>query len=184
MILPVFNFSTSEYSGQNVVLDQSLFNQLLREDIIHKVTRFNRDYNRKTFTWVKSKGDVSGSNRKPHPQKKTGKARQGCIRAPNLYHGGRAHGARPKEYYFPLNKKIRLMGLKCMLTTKFLEKKLIVVDSERFEGSREQLIDQLLFLKEHKTVFMTDLECDKNFTEQVQGIEFINHLTPDVKSYL
>jgi large subunit ribosomal protein L4 len=179
MILPVFDFSTTEYSGENVVLDQNIFNNLLREDIIHKVTRFNREYNRKTFRWVMSKGDVSGSNRKPFGQKKTGRAPQGDIRAPNLYHGGRAHGARPRDYYFPLNKKVRLLGLKCMLTSKFLEKKIIIVDSEKLEG--DTLHNSLAFLKEQKAVFLTHNEFDENFAKEIENYTFVKHLTPDVR---
>jgi large subunit ribosomal protein L4 len=180
MILPVFNFTNSEFSGKNVVLEQNIFNQLLREDVIHRVTKFNREYNRKTSRWVMSKGDVSGSNRKPFQQKKTGRAPQGDLRAPNLYHGGRAHGARPRDYYFPLNKKVRLLGLKCMLTSKFLEKKIIVIDSESFEGTTENLLDNLAFLKEQKTAFMTNIECDAKFAESIEKVPFVNHLTPDV----
>jgi large subunit ribosomal protein L4 len=180
MILPVFDFLTAEYSGQSVVLNQNIFNQLVREDIIHRVTRFNREYNKKTFRWVMSKGDVSGSNRKPFQQKKTGRAPQGDIRAPNLYHGGRAHGARPRDFYFPLNKKVRLLGLKCMLTSKFLEKKIIIVNSEKLKGNQETLRNSLAFLKEQKTVFITHNDCDENFTKDVEGLSFIKHLTPDV----
>ena len=68
---------------------------------------FNKEYNRKSTKWVRSKGDVSGSNKKPFAQKKSGRAPQGDKRAPHLYHGGRAHGAKPREFYFPLNKKIK-----------------------------------------------------------------------------
>lgn len=109
--LPVYKLESNEYSGKSIVLDHEIFNSVVRQDIIHRVLIYNKDYNRRTLTWVKSKGDVSGSNRKPHPQKKTGRARQGCKRSPNLYHGGSAHGAKPRTFYFPLNKKIRLFGI-------------------------------------------------------------------------
>ena len=42
------------------------------------------------------------------PQKKSGRARQGDKRAPHLKKGGKAHGPVPKDYYFPVNEKIRL----------------------------------------------------------------------------
>ena len=131
---------------------------------------FNREYNRKTFKWVKSKGDVAGSNRKPFQQKKTGRAPQGDIRAPNMYHGGRAHGARPRSFYFPLNKKIRLLGLKCMLTSKFIENKLIIVSSDlRFDN------ESLAFLKENKTLLIT-----KNQDEfDNKGLKYLLHCNPE-----
>ena len=57
-----------------------------------------------------TKGEISGSGKKPFRQKKTGRAPQGDKRAPHLYHGGHNFGARPREFYFPINKKIRLLG--------------------------------------------------------------------------
>jgi large subunit ribosomal protein L4 len=179
----VFDFLSHQYVGENVVLDQDLFNQQIREDIIHRVMVFNREYNRKTFKFVRRKGDVAGSNRKPFQQKKTGRAPQGDIRAPHMYHGGRAHGARPRDYYFDLNKKVRLLGLKSMLTTKLLEKKIIIVNSEQYEGSAEELYEMFGFLKEQKTIFVTNEECDPKFTKDIVNVNFINHLTADVRIY-
>ena len=177
MTLPVFKFSNNEYTGDNVVLDQEIFNQILRQDIVHRVMIYNREYHRKTFKWVRSKGDVAGSNKKPFQQKKTGRAPQGDKRAPNLYHGGRAHGARPRTFYFPLNKKVRLLGLKVMLTSKFLENKIIVVDSDDTEGRK--LESCFAFLKEQKSLFVTKAADAGKYEET--GMTYINHLTPIVK---
>jgi large subunit ribosomal protein L4 len=175
MTLPVFKFSSNEYTGDNVILDHDIFNQILRQDIVHRVMNFNKEYNRKTFKWVRSKGDVSGSNRKPFQQKKTGRAPQGDIRAPNLYHGGRAHGARPRTFYYPLNKKVRLLGLKIMLTSKFLENKIIVVDSDDTEGRK--LENCFSFLREQKSIFMTKSKDAGKYEES--GLDYLIHLTPD-----
>ena len=175
MTVPVFDLTTNSFSGENVVLSQEIFNQVVRTDIIHKVNQYNKMYNRKTYKWVMSKGDVSGSNRKPFQQKKTGRARQGDIRAPNLYHGGRAHGARPRDYYFPLNKKVRLMGLKSMLTSKFLENNIIIVNSEKLEHNRADYLDKYLsFLRKHRTVFVTGKEVDKNFVQASKQLPYVH----------
>lgn len=180
MTVPVFDFISNSFSGENVVLDQSIFNQIVRNDIIHKVYQYNKMYNRKTTVWVRSKGDVSGSNRKPFQQKKTGRAPQGDIRAPNLYHGGRAHGARPRDYYFPLNKKVRLMGLKCMLTTKFLENNIIVINSEKIDHHRPMLLEKSLnFLNKNKTIFVTSKTACPNFLQAVKPIKYIKQTFAD-----
>jgi large subunit ribosomal protein L4 len=179
MTLPIFDFYTGEYSGENVVLDQSIFNQVVRKDIIQKVMLYHKEYYRKTFKWVKGKGDVAGSNRKPFQQKKTGRAPQGDIRAPNLYHGGRAHGARPRDYYFPLNKKIRLFGLQSMLTSKFLENKIMIINSEKLKNNKvTDLRRNFRFLKENKSVLVTSSEPCPFFKKGIEQIKFIEHNLP------
>ena len=102
-IIPIINI---------IAISHDIFNVPVRNDIIHRVYIYNKDYNRRTFKWVMSKGDVAGSNKKPFRQKKTGRAPQGDKRAPHLYHGGSAHGARPQQFYFPLNKRVRIFGKK------------------------------------------------------------------------
>jgi large subunit ribosomal protein L4 len=180
MTIPVFKLSSNTYSGENVVLDQEIFNNHVRKDIIHRVYMYNREYNHRTFKWVKAKGDVSGSNKKPFQQKKTGRAPQGDKRAPNLYHGGRAHGARPRNYYFPLNKKIRLLGLKSLLTSKFLENAILVFNSEKIENKNPRELDgQLRFLKDLPTIFVTAAKPCENFEVCAKQIKYINHLTAD-----
>ena len=65
-----------------------------------------------------------------HSQKGQGRARQGDKRAPHLYKGGKAHGAKPKVYSFPLNAKIKLNALKALLSAKMAEGKIRLVDDE------------------------------------------------------
>ena len=57
-------------------------------------------------------------------------ARIGDRRAPHLYKGGKAHGAKPKVYSYPLNAKIKINALKALLSAKLAEGKLKIVDTE------------------------------------------------------
>ena len=52
-----------------------------------------------------TRGEVSGGGKKPWKQKGSGRARQGSTRSPQWYHGGIAHGPKPREYGFSINKK-------------------------------------------------------------------------------
>lgn len=110
ILLPIFDFVSGKFTGENAILDQEIFNNPIRKDIILRNVLYLQNYKKKTFKWVKSKAEVAGSNKKPFAQKKTGRAQQGDKRAPNLYKGGRAHGARPREFYFPLNKRVQIQG--------------------------------------------------------------------------
>lgn len=68
-------------------------------------------------------------------------ARIGDRRAPHLYKGGKAHGAKPKVYSYPLNAKIKINALKALLSAKLAEGKLKIVDTENLsEGKTKHAI--------------------------------------------
>ena len=67
---------------------------------------------------TKTRAEVSGGGKKPWRQKGTGRARQGSTRAPQWYHGGIAHGPKPRGYGFHLPKKQRQIALKSALSSK------------------------------------------------------------------
>ena len=53
-------------------------------------------------------------------QKKSGQSRQGNKRAPHLKKGGKAHGAKAKIFSYRLNAKVKLAGLKALLSAKMV----------------------------------------------------------------
>ncbi len=143
---------------------------------------YNKEFNRKTFKWVKSKAEVSGSNRKPFAQKKTGRARQGCIRSPNLYHGGKAHGERPREFYFPLNKKIRLLALKSLLTARLIDNKIIIVDQEKTYTSQPGGFPRYFdFLRGNSTLFVTGKDRKEEFIKMLKQVPYVHAINPKVR---
>lgn len=124
---------------------------------------FNLD--RKTQKRALTRGDISGSGLKMRPQKKSGRARQGDKRAPHLKKGGKAHGAKPVEYYYPLNEKIRLLGLKTLLSAKLYEEKIIMIDSEQLDYGKSKYLSEIIApYKQDKLLFLTPFEADLNFT--------------------
>ncbi len=77
----------------------------------------------------KGRHEVSGGGRKPWAQKKTGRARAGSIRAPQFRGGGVVHPITPKDYSYPLPKKVRMLALKVALSSKVSSKQLIIFDN-------------------------------------------------------
>ena len=76
-----------------------------------------------------TRGEVSGGGKKPWRQKGTGHARQGSTRAPQWTHGGIVFAPKPRSYSYVLNKKVRRLALKSVLSAKAAEGKIIVVDA-------------------------------------------------------
>jgi large subunit ribosomal protein L4 len=93
---------------------------------------------------TKTRGEVSGGGRKPWPQKHTGRARQGSIRAIHWRHGGVAHGPKPRKFLKRLNKKMKRLALKSALSVRFREGNLIVLSDIRFDKPQTKQLREVL----------------------------------------
>lgn len=78
---------------------------------------------------TKTRSEVSGGGKKPWRQKGTGRARQGSTRAPQWTHGGIAHGPKPREYGFSINKKVKRLAMKSALSSKVAAEEMVVLES-------------------------------------------------------
>ena len=72
--------------------------------------------------------EVAGGGRKPWRQKGTGRARQGSTRAPQWTHGGIVFAPKPRSYSYVLNKKVKRLALKSVLSAKAAQGEIVVVD--------------------------------------------------------
>ena len=88
--------------------------------------------------------EVSGGGRKPWRQKGTGHARQGSTRAPQWRHGGIAHGPKPRDYSYSLNKKVRRLALKSALSDKALSGDLIVLSELKIDEYKTKTVAECL----------------------------------------
>ena len=83
---------------------------------------------------TKTRSEVSGGGKKPWRQKGSGRARQGSTRAPQWYHGGIAHGPKPRSYRLSINKKVKRLAMKSALSSKVLDNELIVLDAFKLDA--------------------------------------------------
>ncbi|MCL2841337.1 MAG: 50S ribosomal protein L4 [Defluviitaleaceae bacterium] len=77
----------------------------------------------------KTRAEVRGGGRKPWRQKGTGRARQGSTRSPQWTGGGVVFAPKPRDFSFKLNKKLKRLALKSVLTDKVQNEKLVILDS-------------------------------------------------------
>lgn len=78
---------------------------------------------------TKTRPEVSHSGQKPHPQKGTGRARQGYLGAPQYKGGGRVFAPRPKfDQHVRINKKERRGAIRHLLIEKIREAKLHLLE--------------------------------------------------------
>ncbi len=112
-----------------VELKPEVFNVEVKKHVLWEVVKWQLASRIQGSHSTKTRGEVSYSGRKLLPQKGTGNARHGDRGANIFVGGGVAHGPKPRDYYYPLPKKVRRLGLKMALSLKAKENNLLLVDS-------------------------------------------------------
>jgi len=127
-----------------------------------------------------NKGDLHGSNAKPWRQKGTGRARSGNTRSPVWRGGMTVFGPSPRSYAFTLSKKSKKLAIKSVLSERFKNQNISVVDSITLEQPKTK--DAAAILKKlnlpDKTLFIL-VEKNKNFQLAVRNLPFTNVLLVD-----
>jgi large subunit ribosomal protein L4 len=83
---------------------------------------------------AKERNEVTGSTRKIKKQKGTGTARAGSVKNPLFKGGGTIFGPRPRSYSFKLNKALKRLARKSVLSLKAKNNDLIVVEDIQFDA--------------------------------------------------
>ncbi|HOQ38976.1 MAG TPA: 50S ribosomal protein L4 [Fervidobacterium sp.] len=128
----------------NIEISDDIFSIDPNLDVMWRYIDMQLTNSRSGTASVKTRGEVSGGGKKPYPQKHTGRARQGSIRAIQWRHGGVAHGPKPRNYLKKLNKKMKRLALKSALSTRFQEGNLVVLSDIRFEKAQTKQLKNVL----------------------------------------
>lgn len=112
-----------------VELNDAVFGIEPNEPVVHEAVKNHLANCRQGTQSALTRAEVSGGGRKPWRQKGTGHARQGSTRAPQWTHGGIVFAPKPRSYSYVLNKKVRRLALKSVLSAKAAEGRLVVIDS-------------------------------------------------------
>ena len=133
---------------KDIKLSDEIFGIEPNQQVIYDVVNAQRAAMHQGTHDTKGRSEVRGGGRKPWRQKGTGRARQGSIRAPQWRGGGTVFGPTPRSYAVKLNKKVRKLGLKSVLSYKFQNDKMVAVDQIRFTEPKTK--DFLKFLENIK----------------------------------
>jgi large subunit ribosomal protein L4 len=120
---------------------------------------------------AKTRGDVRGGGRKPFRQKGTGRHRQGSTTDPSQVGGGVAFAPKPRDYRYTINKKVRRLAMKSVLSSKVLENEIIVLDELRFDAPKtKEMIKVLENVKAGKKALIVTAEKDINIVKSAANI--------------
>ena len=124
----------------DIELNDEVFGLDPRADILHRVVTWQLEKRRATARGTRERADVARTGKKFGRQKGGGTARHGDRRAPVFVGGGKAHGARVRDFNPSLNKKIRALGLKMALSSHAKAGSLFVMDSLVVDGSKTKTL--------------------------------------------
>ena len=123
----------------DIELNDDVFGVEPRADILHRVVTWQLENRRGTARPTRERSDVARTGKKFGRQKGGGVARHGDRKAPIFIGGGKAHGARKRDFNQSLNKKVRALGLKMALSSKAKDG-LVIVDSLDLDDAKTQVL--------------------------------------------
>ena len=167
-------------------LNDAVFGVEPRTDILHRVVTWQLEKRRAPARATRERSDVARTGKKFGRQKGGGTARHGDRKAPVFIGGGKAHGARKRDFdpsrnkkirSHDLNKKVRALGLKMALSAKAKDGSLIVLDSfDVAEGKTKTLVAHLAKLNLNKALFIDGDAVNVSFAKASANIIGVNLL--------
>ena len=143
MELPILQY-TGEDTGRKTKLADEVFGITPHDHAIYLDVKHILANKRQGTHKAKERGEITGSTRKIKKQKGTGTARTGSIKSPIFKGGGRVFGPRPRDYGFKLNKKLKRLARKSILSYKAQQQNIIILADFSFEAPKTKYYHSML----------------------------------------
>lgn len=161
-------------------LSDAVFGVEVRQDILHRVVNWQLAKRRAGTHKVKGRSETAGTTAKMYRQKGSGKARHGSRRGAQFVGGGRIFGPTPRDHGFDLTKKFRALGLRCALSAKAKEGKLMLLDEVKAAEPKTKSVKVVLNqLGLSSALVVVAGEADRNFALASRNIPLIDLLAQE-----
>ena len=156
---------------KEIDLDKKIFGVEIKNEIIHRMIRYQLAKKRSGNHKTKGISEISGTTRKPFKQKGTGSARQGSRRSPQMRGGAVIFGPQVRSHAHKLPKKIRSLALKMALSNKLKEGKLKVISDFKISKPKTSfLTSKLAKMEIDSALFVDGKDVEKNFENALRNI--------------
>ena len=135
MELVVFNTSGKE-TGRTVQLDEAIFGIEPNQQAVYLEVKQYLAAQRQGTHKSKERSEITASTKKLKKQKGSGSARYGDIKSPTFRGGGRVFGPKPRDYRFKLNKALKRLAKKSVLSQKMRDNSIKVLEAFNFEAPK------------------------------------------------
>lgn len=179
-VLNIYNLAGTQTG--TVEVNNEVFGIEPNQAVLHEVLTAELAAARQGTAATKTRAMVRGGGRKPFKQKGTGRARQGSTRSPQWIGGGVVFAPKPRDYSYSVNKKVRRLALKSVLTTKVNEGNLIVLDALEMNAPKtKDFIAMLSAVNAGKKALVVTAENSPNVVKSgrnIPGVDitFVNTL--------
>ena len=173
-------------TGRKIGLNDSVFGIEPSEHTVYLDVKQYLATQRQGTHKAKERSEIVGSTKKLKKQKGSGAARYGDIKNPIFRGGGRIFGPRPRYYGFKLNKKVKEVARKSVLSSSLKADKIIVLEDLTFDKPKTtEFLDLLKGLKlEGKRVTLVTSENNSNVYLSSRNIQKIKVVAAsDVNTY-
>ena len=162
---------------KEIELNKNVFGVDLKEEIIHRMVRYQLSKRRSGNHKTKGISEISGTTKKPFKQKGTGSARQGSKRSPQMRGGAVIFGPQVRSHAHKLPKKIKKLALKMALSKKLKDGKLKIIDEFKIPKPKTSLFkNKLSNLKIDSALFVDNPDFDQNFILATNNVPKIDVL--------
>ena len=159
---------------ENIELDDIVFNAPMNRSLVHQAMVIYQSNRRQGTHDTKTRAEVSGGGRKPWIQKHTGRARQGSTRSPHWRHGGVAFGPHPRSYRKALPKRMRRAALRCVLSEKVRNDRMVCLDSmDDIDGKTRSMAALLAKLNVSGSALIVTLGTDSEVVQAAGNLKKI-----------
>lgn len=164
-------------TGASVTLKDEIFGLEVRQDILHRMVRYQQLKAMSGTHDVKNRSEGVRTGKKFVKQKGSGGARHGDRKAPQFRGGGRAFGPTPRSHAIDLPKKVRALALKHALSAKAKAGEISIVDTlVTKEAKTAALRTQFGKLDWANALIIDGAEVDANFALAARNIPQIDVL--------
>ena len=150
-------------------LSDAIFGIEPNESVVHDVVKNHLANCRQGTQSALTRAEVSGGGKKPYRQKGTGRARQGSTRAPQWTHGGIVFAPKPRSYRYTLNKKVKRLALKSVLSAKAAEGNVLVVDDMTLPEVKTKNVAAFLSAVGASKALMVTNEVNENVVKSARN---------------
>lgn len=177
MNLTVIN-KEGQDTGRSLSLPESIFGITPNEHAVYLDVKHHLATRRQGTHKAKERAEIARTTKKLKKQKGTGGARAGSMKSPVFVGGGRIFGPRPRDYDFKLNKKVKDLARKSVLSDKAVNSKITLLESVNIASpSTKEFVKILkaISLEGKKTLFYTS-GINKNFYLSGRNLPSVNVL--------
>ena len=176
--MKIKSINLNNKTGREITLNEKIFGIVPREDIVSRVIRWQLAKRRLGNHSVQTRSQVKMTTAKMYKQKGTGKARHGSGSVSQFRGGGMAHGPVVHSHAHSLNKKVRKLGLRSVLSNKYKLGKLIILEASKSDGKTSTLKKNLNKIGVNNALIISGNEVDENFIRaaaNIRNLDILSH---------